>query len=79
MLGTVSAGCALSAAVLLVPIVSAAQADLINLGACNSNALGHPFSSWGDSSSYELVPGGDFEGSTSPWTLSSWRAGRPRK
>jgi hypothetical protein len=70
LLGTVSAGCALSAAVLLVPAVSAAQADLINLGACNSNALSQPFSPWGDGSSYELAPGGDFESSRSSWTLS---------
>ncbi|HWF73770.1 MAG TPA: hypothetical protein VG186_10530 [Solirubrobacteraceae bacterium] len=68
MLGTISAGCALSAAVVLIPAVSAAQAQLINLGACNSNPLSQPFAPWGDSSSYELAPGGDFE--TSTWTLS---------
>jgi hypothetical protein len=70
LLGTVSAGCALSAAVLLVPTVSAAQAHLIDFGACNSNALSHPFTPWGDPSSYELAPGGDFENSSSSWTLS---------
>jgi hypothetical protein len=71
LLGTVSAGCALSAAVLLVP--TAAQARLIELSACNSNALSQPFTAWGDAASYELAPGGDFENSdftTSPWTLS---------
>jgi hypothetical protein len=73
MLGTVSAGCAVSAAVLLVPAVSAAQAGLINLDTCNSNALSQPFAPWGDSSSYELAPGGSFESSelaSSPWTLT---------
>lgn len=70
LLGTVSAGCALSAAVLLVPTVSAAQAHLIDLGACNSNALSQPFAPWGDISSYELAPGGDFESASPPWTLT---------
>jgi hypothetical protein len=73
LLGTVSAGCAISAAVLLVPTVSAAQGALINRGPCNSNALSQPFAPWGDSSSYELAPGGDFESSdfaSSPWTLT---------
>jgi hypothetical protein len=70
LLGTVSAGCAMSAAILLVPSVSAAQANLINLGTCNSSALSQPFAPWGDSSSYELSPGGNFESSSSPWTLT---------
>jgi hypothetical protein len=77
LLGTVSTGCALSAAVLLVPAVSAAQANLIDLGTCNSAALSHPFAPWGDSSSYELAPGGDFESAdftTSPWTLTGGAA-----
>jgi hypothetical protein len=46
---------------------------LINRGPCNSNALSQPFAPWGDSSSYELAPGGDFESSdfaSSPWTLT---------
>lgn len=73
LLGTISAGCALGAAVLLVPSVSAAQANLTNFGTCNSNALSQPFAPWGDLSSYELAPGGDFESAdftTSPWTLA---------
>jgi hypothetical protein len=68
LLGTISAGCALGAALLLVPTVSAAQAHLIDLGTCNSNALTHPFAPWGDTASYELAPGGDFESSL--WSLS---------
>jgi hypothetical protein len=41
----------------------AAQAD----GGCPGADLSQPFAPWGDLSSYELVPGGDFE--TSAWTL----------
>jgi len=73
LLGTVSAGAALGATFLLASSGAVAQADVINLGACNSNAVSQPFAPWGDSSSYELAPGGDFESSDftmSPWTLS---------
>ena len=70
MLGTVSAGCAISAAALLVPSVSAAQANLLALSTCNSNTLTQPFSPWGDNSSYELAPGGDFEAGSAAWNLS---------
>jgi hypothetical protein len=51
-------------AVALPPAV--AQADL--LGSCTPSAVTQPFAAWGDSASYELVPGGDFESSS--WTLS---------
>jgi hypothetical protein len=47
-----------------------AQAALISSGACNEAALSQPFLAWGDSSFYELVPGGDFHSSLSGWTLS---------
>jgi hypothetical protein len=60
----------MSAAVLLIPSVSAAQAHLIDLGSCNSNALSQPFSPWADPASYELAPGGDFESASPPWTLT---------
>jgi hypothetical protein len=46
---------------------AAAQADLLNLGSCTPASLSQPFAPWGDSASYELVPGGDFESSS--WTL----------
>lgn len=62
----VSAMSALATAVLLG--APTAQADLVNLNACNSNALSQPFLPWGDPSSYELAPGGTF--SDSSWTLS---------
>ncbi|HEX4011679.1 MAG TPA: hypothetical protein VHX62_16780 [Solirubrobacteraceae bacterium] len=48
--------------------VSIARAGLVNLGACNDATLSQPFAPWGDPSSYELAPGGDFE--TSGWTLT---------
>lgn len=63
---TVSAMSSLAAALALG--APAAQADLVDLGACNSNAMSQPFLPWGDSSSYELAPGGTF--SDSSWTLS---------
>jgi phosphoribosylcarboxyaminoimidazole (NCAIR) mutase len=37
---------------------------------CAASAQSQPFLKWGDSSSYGLVAGGDFEGSLSGWTLS---------
>jgi hypothetical protein len=73
LLGTVSAGCALSAAIFLIPSISAAQAAPLGFGSCTAGPLSQPFTPWGDSSSYELAPGGDFESSdyaSSPWTLT---------
>jgi hypothetical protein len=37
---------------------------------CPTAAQSQPFSKWGDANFYELVAGGDFEGSLSGWTLS---------
>ncbi len=48
--------------------ISSAQADAADVGTCNSSPLTQPFAPWGDASSYELAPGGDFE--SSDWTLS---------
>jgi hypothetical protein len=53
--------------------VSAAQASLIDLSACNVSPLSQPFAPWLDRASYELAPGGDFESSS--WSLSG-RAAR---
>jgi hypothetical protein len=47
-----------------------ASAALVRTGACNEAAVSQPFLRWGDSSSYELVPGGDFEGSLAGWSLT---------
>jgi len=68
LLGVVSATCALGAAA-LAALPAAAQASLINLGTCNTSALSQPFAPWGDNSSYELAPAGDFE--TPGWNLSN--------
>jgi hypothetical protein len=48
-----------------------AQAALLSTSACNESALTQPFLRWGDASDYELVPGGDFEGSLEGWSLSA--------
>jgi hypothetical protein len=61
---------ALTGLLLSACFAGSAQAALISTGACNEAALTQPFLQWGDSSSYELVPGGDFDGSLSGWTLS---------
>lgn len=47
-----------------------ASAALISTGACNEAGLSQPFVHWADESSYELMPGGDFEGSLAGWSLS---------
>lgn len=63
-----------AATLLAVPMWSASTASgastLIDTNPCNENALSQPFARWGDSSYYELAPGGDIEGSLSGWTLS---------
>jgi hypothetical protein len=51
-----------------------AQAALISTSACNEAQLSQPFARWGDTSDYELVPGGDFEGSLAGWKLSGGAA-----
>jgi hypothetical protein len=58
---------ALGAAAVLALPVSAAQASVIDLDACNIASLSQPFLPWLDSSWYELAPGGDFE--SSGWSL----------
>jgi hypothetical protein len=41
---------------------AAAQADAVtSSGSCPGAPVSQPFAPWGDSSSYELAPGGDFE------------------
>jgi hypothetical protein len=66
LLGCVGAGAVLGAIAVVGPL-SAAQADVVDLGTCNAAALTQPFTRWLDPSSYELAPGGDFESSN--WTL----------
>jgi hypothetical protein len=45
-----------------------AQAATVDTSLCNGAPLTQPFAQWGDTSAYELAPGGDFESNT--WTLS---------
>lgn len=57
----------------LVPIAAfgataSAQADTVDTSLCSSAAVSQPFAPWGDTSSYQLVAGGDFESGT--WSLS---------
>jgi hypothetical protein len=63
---------ALAAACVLAGLYFAApaRAALVKTGACNEAALSQPFARWGDDSSYELMAGGDFEGSLAGWSLS---------
>jgi hypothetical protein len=68
LLVAVSAACALGATTALAMFAPVAQAEVVTLSTCNSNALTQPFAPWADPSSYELAPGGDFESST--WSLS---------
>jgi len=42
----------------------------IATGACDNATLSQPFSAWGDTNEYKLVPGGTFQGGASGWTLS---------
>ena len=71
---TVSIACAFAATALFAPIVSDAQAkvvnptSLVNLDACSPSALSRPFAPWLDFAKYELAPSGDFE--SAAWTLT---------
>jgi hypothetical protein len=57
-------------ALICIPAASANAAALINTDACDSAALTQPFAQFNDSNYYKLVPGGDFEGSLTGWTLT---------
>jgi hypothetical protein len=70
-------GLACTAGVLIVCAMAGttpAGAALINSGSCPATTLTHPFAAWGDSSSYEQVPGGSFEGSLAGWSLKGGAA-----
>jgi hypothetical protein len=70
-------GLACTAGVLIVSAIAGtapAGAALINSGTCPATTLSHPFAAWGDSSSYEAVPGGNFEGSLAGWSLTGGAA-----
>jgi hypothetical protein len=57
-------------ALAFLPVTSAKAASLISTDACDNATLTQPFAQFSDSTQYKLVPGGDFEGSLSGWTLS---------
>src|SRR5437868_7845995 len=71
-LSTIVALAALST--VLLP-AAAAQADIIDLSACNLSPLSQPFAPWLDPASYEPAPGGDFE--SSRWRLTGGAARVP--
>lgn len=68
-LRNVALGGLLTGAVLAVA-PAASQAALISTDPCDNATLTQPFTGWGDSSFYKMVPGGDFESGTAGWTLS---------
>jgi len=68
LLGILTTTCALGAGAFVALPAGVAQAGLLNLNACNTSSLSQPFAPWGDYSSYELAPAGDFE--SSGWSLS---------
>jgi hypothetical protein len=72
LLGLLSTASALGAGAFVALPAGVAQAGLLNFNTCNPSALSQPFAPWGDNSSYELAPGGDFE--TSTWSLSGGAA-----
>jgi hypothetical protein len=49
---------------------SAADAAIVDTGACDNAVLTTPFAAWGDNGSYKLAPGGDTEGTLAGWTLA---------
>jgi hypothetical protein len=63
-------GLVVALAFAVLPAASATALQLINTDPCDNATLTQPFAPFGDSNSYKLVPGGDFEGSLSGWTLS---------
>ncbi len=66
------------AAALLLAGVSTATAHAASTPAptstCPTASVGQPFAPWGDTNSYGLVPGGDFEHGVGGWTLTGGAA-----
>jgi hypothetical protein len=56
-------------AALLLSTLALICAPGANASGCPSSTTSEAFAQWGDSNSYELVAGGDFEGPLSQWTL----------
>jgi hypothetical protein len=53
-----------------LPAASAQAATSTVSDACGLASVSQPFAQWGDSNLYELVSGGDFEGSLTGWTFT---------
>jgi hypothetical protein len=51
-----------------------ARAALISTNACDNASLTQPFSHWGDTNEYKLVPGGSFEDGAAGWTFTGGAA-----
>ncbi len=62
------ASAAIATAALSAP--AAADAALVQTGACDNAVLRQPFLRWGDSALYKLAPGGDAEGALTGWSLA---------
>jgi hypothetical protein len=63
---------AVSALALGALVVPAAQANVLSLlpGSCGSQTESQPFAAYGDTNSYTLVPGGDFQSGSTPWVTT---------
>jgi hypothetical protein len=55
---------------LLASLSLASAQAATSTATCPSSPLSQPFLQWGDSNSYTLVAGGNFEGSLAEWTLA---------
>lgn len=67
-LSLLSALAGLTLAGLSCAVATSAQAATTT---CPAAPVSEPFAAWGDTHSYSLVPGGNFEGSLTEWTLSA--------
>ena len=63
-------GAVISALGIAVLSGAPAKAALITTDACDNATLSQPFTQWGDTNEYKLVPGGSFENGAAGWTLS---------
>jgi hypothetical protein len=59
--------------------VPAAQANVLSIlpGTCGNQVESKPFTQWGDTANYTLVPGGSFEAGSPPWALTGGAAVSP--
>jgi hypothetical protein len=67
-----AAGAALATVTAAAALAAPARAGVLVTSAtdCDVPAISQPFAAWGDASSYQLVPGGDFESGAAGWTLT---------